>query len=569
MTPGVSVLMPTYGQAAFIPRAVASLWAQTFEEWELIIVDDGSPDDTAATVAGLPRDERIRYRCLPDNSGLGHALNVGLDHTAADLVAYLPSDDVLHRDHLETLIELLGGGAVLAYSGRRPPGWDLQLVQLMHRRTEDRWIERPELESDDLERLFLSALRRRGPVVGTERVTCEWTQHPRQRHRAILEGLDGGLNVFRHRYGVATPLRFAPSDGAFTDEVVRYGRWRARPPPPRAPDGLRILLAGELAYNPDRIVAFEERGHELLGLWAEEPLHFNTVGPLPFGHVRELPRRGRQAAVRAARPDVVYALLNWRALPLAHQVMSAGLGIRFVFHFKEAPQRCIVRGEWAMLAEVVRRADACVFTSEEERRWFHAALPDLDPARTHAIDGDLPKREWLEGEPSPRLSNRDGAVHTVLVGRPYGWTEDLRDGLRDRGIRVHFHAGPDSVVPEDWVRVLSRYDAGWMHPTRAANGGDLRAARWDDLNLPSRMPTLLAAGLPLIVPRPPRGSVHAVERVARASGAGVLYDDLDELAAVLADHTRMEAYRSAAWRIRESFTFDAHVDRLIEILRGA
>ena len=185
MTPAVAVLMATYGQAAFIPRAVASLRAQTLSDWELAIIDDGSPDDTAGTVARLPRDDRIRCRRLPQNTGLGHALNVGLDDTEADLVAYLPSDDVLRRDHLATLVALLGEDAVLAHTGRRPAGPALQLVQLLHRRTEDRWIERDELETDDLERLFLGALRRRAPVDATARLSCDTTQHPRQRHRAI------------------------------------------------------------------------------------------------------------------------------------------------------------------------------------------------------------------------------------------------------------------------------------------------------------------------------------------------------------------------------------------------
>ena len=65
----------------------------------------------------------------------------------------------------------------------------------------------------------------------------------------------------------------------------------------------------------------------------------HTVGPLPFGHVSDLPATGWHAAVRALRPDVIYALLNWRAVPFAREVLAAELDVPFVWHFKEAPQR--------------------------------------------------------------------------------------------------------------------------------------------------------------------------------------------------------------------------------------
>lgn len=114
--------------------------------------------------------------------------------------------------------------------------------------------------------------------------------------------------------------------------------------------------------------------------------------------------------------------------------------------------------------------------------------------------------------------------------------------------------------------MLSRYDAGWMHPVVAANGGEVRAATWDDLNLPARIPTLLAAGLPLIVRRNPPGAVHAVERFATQAGVGVLYDDVEELVGGLRDRPAMAHRRAAAWRARHAATFDHHVDRLVGIL---
>ncbi len=212
------------------------------------------------------------------------------------------------------------------------------------------------------------------------------------------------------------------------------------------------------------------------------------------------------------------------------------------------------------------RAPTVVLSSPELRDWFEAALPGrFDPARTLVLDGDLPKRDWLDAERSPRLSSGGAEVHTVLAGRAYGFDEALHEGLRDRGIHLHVHRDVD---PQDWVRVLSRYDAGWLHPVRARNGGDVRLAAWDDLNLPARIPTLLAAGLPLIAPRSPPGEVHAAQALAESIQAGILYSDLDDLAAQLRDAAHLERRRAAAWAAREDVTFDRHADRLLSLLRA-
>jgi len=273
--------MPAYAQAALIPRAVASVRAQTTDDWELIVVDDGSPDDVRGV---LPLDRRIRLVERSCNGGLGCALNDGLEVARAAVIAYLPCDDVLAADHLSSLLDALraeprAAAAVATLAG--PPDPVLQLVQVAHRRTASRWTERAQLESDDLELLFWRRLRAEGTFVATGRATCVWTAHPWQRHRAFRESADGGLNVVRSRYGIREPLRFHSSETGLVDEVTRFAADRARPPTPAASDGLRIVLAGELAFNADRVLALEERGHRLYGLWIDDPLGFNTVGPLP------------------------------------------------------------------------------------------------------------------------------------------------------------------------------------------------------------------------------------------------------------------------------------------------
>src|SRR5262245_36121589 len=117
--PRVSVLMPTFNQAPFIRRAIESLISQTMTQWELVIVDDGSFDNTPKFVEPYLTDARIHYHRLDANQGLGAALNEALRWATAPLIAYLPSDDVYYRDHLASLVDALEThtDAVLAYSG--------------------------------------------------------------------------------------------------------------------------------------------------------------------------------------------------------------------------------------------------------------------------------------------------------------------------------------------------------------------------------------------------------------------------------------------------------------------
>jgi glycosyltransferase involved in cell wall biosynthesis len=599
--PAVSVLMPSFEQAQFICRALDSLQAQGLRDWEAVIVDDGSRDGTAQTVAPYLGDARIRYCRLPENKGLGHALNVALAHAHAPLVAYLPSDDVYYRDHLQQLKACLDGdaGAVLAYSGVRHhynresggqiPGYCLQLVQCMHRNTDPRWLERKELESDDLERLYWSLLRPLGSFAASNSVSCEWVDHPGQRHKLMQEPV-GGLNAFRRRYRVAQPLRFHSSRGHLIDEETQYRRMRERPDTPRAGDGLKILLVGELAYNADRVLALEEQGHKLYGLWMREPYWYNSVGPLPFGHVEDLPADNWREAIQRVRPDIIYALLNWQAVPFAHEVMMGSGGIPFVWHFKEGPFICLEKGCWPQLMELYRHADGQIFCSPEMRDWFDTVVPGLSRSKpTHLLDGDLPKQDWFAQSRSPLLSEADGEMHTVAPGRPIGLHPPVVAELARHRIHLHFYgesthgqwlqwiAQTQQLAPgylhlhpnadqACWTREFSRYDAGWLHCFKSRNGGEIRRADWDDLNYPARMSTLAAAGLPMIQQNN-AGALVATQSLARRLGLGLFFNSIDDLAAQLKDRERIRALRAQVWEQRALFTFDHHVPRLAAFFR--
>ncbi len=103
--PKVSVIMPAYNAARFITLAVESVLAQTLSDWEMIIVDDGSTDDTPRILAGIS-DPRIRVIHQP-NGGEAAARNTALDLATGEYVAFLDADDLYRPNGLADLATYL------------------------------------------------------------------------------------------------------------------------------------------------------------------------------------------------------------------------------------------------------------------------------------------------------------------------------------------------------------------------------------------------------------------------------------------------------------------------------
>lgn len=97
--PLVSVLMPVYNGAATLPMALASLLAQSYANWEAIIVDDGSTDGSGALVASV-NDPRIVYVRLAQNQGRAAARQAALDYARGELIAKLDADDWIYPHKL-------------------------------------------------------------------------------------------------------------------------------------------------------------------------------------------------------------------------------------------------------------------------------------------------------------------------------------------------------------------------------------------------------------------------------------------------------------------------------------
>ncbi|MBN1507463.1 MAG: glycosyltransferase family 2 protein [Sedimentisphaerales bacterium] len=129
----VSVIIPTYNRREMVTRAIDSVTAQTQTDLEVIVVDDGSTDDTAEVVRGMS-DKRIRY-VFRSNGGPAGARNLGLARAKGQYVAFLDSDDFWPPRYLEMMLLHLDaqpafGGAYSAITLVRPDG---QQVKSYHR----------------------------------------------------------------------------------------------------------------------------------------------------------------------------------------------------------------------------------------------------------------------------------------------------------------------------------------------------------------------------------------------------------------------------------------------------
>lgn len=105
-SPQVCVIMPVYNSASTLRYALASLIAQTYQNWICIIVDDGSTDETPSILSSLV-DKRFKVYTLPKNCGRGKARDEALKYIEGEYLAYLDSDDMMHPDKLFKQVDFL------------------------------------------------------------------------------------------------------------------------------------------------------------------------------------------------------------------------------------------------------------------------------------------------------------------------------------------------------------------------------------------------------------------------------------------------------------------------------
>ena len=104
MTPKISVVIPTYNCGALIPEALDSIFAQTFTDFEVIVVDDGSTDNTRDVVSRYREDIRYIYQ---NNKGVSAARNAGIKEARGQYIAFLDADDLWLPEKLASQMRVM------------------------------------------------------------------------------------------------------------------------------------------------------------------------------------------------------------------------------------------------------------------------------------------------------------------------------------------------------------------------------------------------------------------------------------------------------------------------------
>jgi glycosyltransferase involved in cell wall biosynthesis len=152
--PEISVVIPAYNAAATIGETLASVLAQSFNDIEVIVVDDGSTDDTAS-VAGSCDDPRVKVISVA-NGGVARARNTGIEHAAGNLVAFIDADDMWRPTKLERQVQALAN----------EPGCDISVTGAMRVDIEGRELRPMPLIAPGRNEDYCKALLLNSMVVG-------------------------------------------------------------------------------------------------------------------------------------------------------------------------------------------------------------------------------------------------------------------------------------------------------------------------------------------------------------------------------------------------------------------
>jgi len=380
---------------------------------------------------------------------------------------------------------------------------------------------------------------------------------------------------------------------------------------------MNILFVGALSWNPERFISLYDRGHKLFGLWTKTLAW--EQGPYSFakGFITDIALDDYVEVIKKEKIDIIYSLFQSYRLDAWSNRQDDNMCdpwdvLRKIFTDRnkglfDVP---IVR-HWGFDTlyldnDILTAFDGHIFCNKEKYVYWTTSknrgglgidLP-YDSERIIFMDSDMPKQEFMNNNFTKKLSDIDGQIHTVCVGRPFGF--DYNE-LAKRGIYVHIYCNNYRDVSEmisqqvsfrdlpklssehihihsslqvinesleeirakknQWVSEFSKYDAGWSYVNIQSE------MKWDLLDdkaaIPNRLFTYMLAGLPIIAEVLPGYYRYDILKKDRIN---IDFDpnNYDELHKRLSDKKTLCEKTERAKACRQKFSFDYHIDNLID-----
>jgi glycosyltransferase involved in cell wall biosynthesis len=356
--PKVSIILPTFNRADTIVRALKSAQQQTFTDWELIVVDDGSQDDTAALIAGLdPRITVIRQ----ENRGMTEARNTALRAASGAYCAFLDSDDEFLPHHLELcvafldefpeepfisteLLEDFGQGRVVNHYRIETSDWYPRKAA----RIGSHCFDLPPGETDD----YLRAYDSREPIG-------DWGRH-------IIERIKPAQPAFLYRGHIFKHMRFDYMI-AITASVIRRSVFETLGLPEA-----RWATASDFHFLARMCKAFRANYLSIPTFVKHE---FAVDGALPlYGHIVT----GKSALTFARQWQEAWDDLFWNDGPRDSE-LRAMRGLRLYWLARVA----LNSGDRALTLQCLEEVTAAIprFWSAVALRWLVTCLPGVELPR--------------------------------------------------------------------------------------------------------------------------------------------------------------------------------------------
>jgi len=207
--PIVTIIMATYNRAHFISEALQSIQAQTFWDWECLIIDDGGTDNTQEVIAPIvENDDRFRFFKRPDTylKGLPGCRNYGLDLAKGSFIIFFDDDDIVHPDNLKICLDVFDSNNI-DFCHYQKSGFDGSKPQMK----ESTVTKQQELTKKQIDKIVTQE-------IGLASCTVMWKKHCFDQNR-FKENL-----LYAEEWELYTRLISNNLNGIIIDAILYYNR---------------------------------------------------------------------------------------------------------------------------------------------------------------------------------------------------------------------------------------------------------------------------------------------------------------------------------------------------------